>query len=102
MKKNPTFQSGLFNSRILLAFLFCAVAALLGTLSFHSFATPMPPSGTLTPTNDTITYTDTIVTNATGVVTTPVCTVPNTCSDFVLTVNAQSVAATKQILIQGT
>jgi len=32
----------------------------------------------------------------------PICTVPNTCSDFKLTVNAHSVAATKQIFIEGT
>ncbi|MDX6558842.1 MAG: hypothetical protein QOF72_1891 [Blastocatellia bacterium] len=60
-------------------------------------------SGTLSPANPTITYTDTLVTNTTGsVLGAPVCTVPNTCSDFTLTVNAQSVAGTKQILIEGT
>ena len=101
MKKNSVSQSGIFNPRILLAFLFCAVAALLGTFSFRSFAAT-PSSGTLSPANPTITYTDTLVTNTTGVLGPPVCTVPNTCSDFTLTVNAHSVAATKQILIEGT
>src|SRR5207253_6759232 len=32
----------------------------------------------------------------------PICVAPNTCSDFTLTVNAHSVAATKEILIEGT
>src|SRR6266480_1080847 len=60
-------------------------------------------SGTLSPANPTITYTDTLITNTSGsVFGAPVCTVPNTCSDFTLTVNAQSVAATKEILIEGT
>src|SRR5439155_8175451 len=60
-------------------------------------------SGTLSPANPTITYTDTLITNTSGsVLGAPVCTVPNTCSDFTLTVNDQSVAATKEILIEGT
>jgi hypothetical protein len=64
--------------------------------------TPTPSGGTLSPGNPTITYTDTLVENTTGVVGAPICTVPNTCSDFRLTVNAASVAATKEILIEGT
>ena len=40
--------------------------------------------------------------NTTGVVGAPICVAPNTCSDFTLTVNAASVAATKQIFIEGT
>src|SRR4029077_20228948 len=88
--------------RILLASLLCATAALLGMFSFQSSATPTPASGTLSPANPIITYTDTLVENTTGVVGAPVCTVPNTCSDFMLTVNAHSVAATKEIFIEGT
>jgi PKD repeat protein len=64
--------------------------------------TATPGSGTLSPANPTITYTDTLVTNTTGsVLGEPVCVAPNTCSDFTLTVNAQSVAATKEVLIEG-
>jgi hypothetical protein len=63
---------------------------------------PTPPSGTLSPANPTITYTDTLVENTTGVIGAPICLAPNTCSDFALTVNASSVSATKQILIEGT
>jgi hypothetical protein len=63
---------------------------------------PTPPSGTLTSSSPPITYTDTLVENTTGVVGAPVCTVPNTCSDFKLTVNAHDVVTTKQIFIEGT
>src|SRR5438105_10260345 len=64
---------------------------------------PTPASGTLSPGNPTITYSDgPLVTNETGLLGPPDCTVPNSCSDFTLTVNAASVAATKEILIQGT
>src|SRR5438046_166099 len=42
-------------------------------------------SGTLSPANPTITYTDTLITNTSGsVFGAPICTVPNTCSDFTL------------------
>jgi hypothetical protein len=74
-----------------------------GTVTVSPPNAPAPSaSGTLSPANPEITYTDTLVTNTTGsVLGAPVCTVPNTCSDFTLTVNAQSVAATKEILIEG-
>src|SRR5437868_3009174 len=65
--------------------------------------TPTPPSGTLSPGNPTITYTDgPLIPNTTGLLGPPVCSAPGLCSDFVLTVNAASVAATQQILIEGT
>ena len=101
MRKNPASRSGIFNPRILLGLFLCAVGALLGIFSFNSFAAT-PAEGTLTPTNHTLTYTDTLVTNTSGsLLGEPVCAGPGTCSDFKVTVNAQSVAATKQILIQG-
>src|SRR5438105_10960266 len=60
--------------------------------------TATPSSGTLDPMNPTLTYTDgPTVPNPTGVLGVPNCTAPNTCSDFVVTVNAASVAATKEI-----
>jgi PKD repeat protein len=102
MKKHIPSKSGIFNPRFLLAFSLCSAAVFLGTFSFRSSAAPTPSSGTLSPSNPVITYTDTLVENTTGVVGAPICTVPNTCSDFMLTVNAHSVAATKQILIEGT
>ena len=71
-------------------------------LSRPNAPTATPGSGTLSPANPEITYTDTLVTNTTGsLLGEPVCVAPNTCSDFTLTVNAQSVAATKEILIEG-
>jgi hypothetical protein len=81
--------------------LFC-IAVVLGTFSFRSFADPTPPSGTLSPStpNLSITYTDgPLVENPSGVLGAPVCTVqgqtiPNGCSDFVITINASSLAAT--------
>jgi PKD domain/Dockerin type I domain len=64
---------------------------------------PNPPSGTLSPANPTITYTDgPLITNTTGILGPPVCSAPGLCSDFMLTVNAASVAATQQIFIEGT
>jgi hypothetical protein len=54
-----------------------------------------PPSGTLDPANPTITYTDgPTAPNPTGILGAPDCTVPNSCSDFAVTVNASSLAAT--------
>src|SRR5438477_2521147 len=64
---------------------------------------PTPASGTLSPANPSITYTDgPLVTNTTGLLGPPICSAPGLCSDFVLTVNAASVAATQQIFIEGT
>src|SRR2546423_10718448 len=64
---------------------------------------PTPPSGTLSPGNPTITYTDgPLITNTTGLLGPPICSAPGLCSDFQLTVDAASVAATQEILIEGT
>jgi len=64
---------------------------------------PTPPNGTLSPANPTITYTDgPLIPNTTGLLGPPICSAPGLCSDFVLTVNAASVAATQQIFIEGT
>ncbi|HZR79147.1 MAG TPA: PKD domain-containing protein [Chthoniobacterales bacterium] len=58
-------------------------------------AAAMPASGTLDATNRSLTYTDgPTVPNPTGVLGAPICDVPNSCSDFTLTVNASSLAAT--------
>ncbi len=68
-------------------------------LAFHSFAAPVPPSDTLTPTHGSVTYTDgPLVTNPTHLVLgAPDCAAPNTCSDFALTVSASSLAATHNV-----
>ena len=64
---------------------------------------PTPPTGTLSPGNPTITYTDgPLIPNTTGLLGPPVCSAPGLCSDFELTVDAASVAATQDILIEGT
>ncbi|MEY2547384.1 MAG: hypothetical protein QOG48_2501 [Verrucomicrobiota bacterium] len=78
-------------------------AAVLLFPTGKSSATPSPPSGTLTPTNK-LTYTDgsALVLNQTHLTQgKPNCTGANNCSDFTLTINAASVAATKNILIQS-
>ena len=57
-----------------------------------------PPSGTIDTTNQSLTYTDgPTAPNPTGVLGAPDCTVPNSCSDFTVTVNASSLAATKNL-----
>lgn len=96
MRKTPS-QSGIFNPRVLLALSLCTIAGLVAMLSF---AAPVPPSGTLTPGNQTITYTDgPLVTNPTHLVNgVPICTAPNSCSIFTLTVSASSMAATHNVV----
>src|SRR2546423_4177339 len=67
--------------------------------------TATPSGGTLDPLNPTLTYTDgPTVPNPTGVLGAPDCTVPNSCSDFVVTVNAAGLTATHNItwLVQWT
>ena len=91
-------ELGFVTPRVFGALLLVLAAA---WLTIRGFAAT-PPEGTLTPANPTLTYTDTLLTNTSGsVLGAPVCDVPGTCSDFKVTVNAQSVAATKQILIEG-
>src|ERR1700726_2196024 len=126
MKKHSSSTSGFITKRKAFAVLLCVSGFSLAMLAFAGSSAPSlqisktkhpatpspsapavpsaptPASGTLSPANPTITYTDTLVENTTGVVGAPICTVPNTCSDFMLTVNAQSVAATKEIFIEGT
>lgn len=57
-----------------------------------------PPSGTIDANNQSLTYTDgPTAPNPTGVLGAPDCTVPNSCSDFTVTVNASSLAASKNL-----
>ncbi|HJT45330.1 MAG TPA: PKD domain-containing protein [Chthoniobacterales bacterium] len=57
-----------------------------------------PPSGTIDTTNQSLTYTDgPTLPNPTGILGAPDCTAPNSCSDFAVTVNASSLAATKNL-----
>jgi len=66
---------------------------------------PSPGGGTLTTAGQTITYTDSgpFVTNPSHLALgQPDCTAPNSCSDFVLTVNAPSLVSTYQVVIQIT
>src|SRR5882757_2090652 len=67
--------------------------------------TATPSGGTLDPSTPTLTYTDgPTAPNPTGVLGAPDCTVPNSCSDFVVTVNASSLSVTHNItwLVQWT
>ncbi len=121
MKKNPSSNSGFVNSRNLVGVLLCTAGISLAMFSFasapnkqtsavHSTApvtpnAPSPGGGTLTTAGQTITYTDAgpFVTNPSHLALgQPDCTVPNSCSDFVLTVNAPSLASTYQVVIQIT
>ena len=96
MRKTPASQSGLFQPRALVALCLCSLGAMLATISV---ADPVPPSGTLTPANQTITYTDgPLATNPTHLVNgVPICTAPNSCSSFMVTVSASSMAATHNV-----
>src|SRR5438105_13661871 len=53
MRQNPTSQSGLFNTRVVIAIAFCLVGGSLGWLSLAS----TPSSGTLSPGTPVVTYT---------------------------------------------
>jgi hypothetical protein len=106
MRKHTDSHSGFFIPRIFAASILCSMGAWLTMFSLLSFANPMPAaSGTLSPGNPEITYTDTLTTNTTGsLLGEPVCAGGDpdpTCSNFTLTVNAASLAATKEILIEG-
>lgn len=77
----------------------CALGSMGLFLAMLSFAAPTPASFTLTPGAPTVTYTDgPLIENPTHLVNgTPICTVPNSCSTFVLTVSANSLAATHDL-----
>jgi len=88
MKKNPAFQAGLFNLRVLTAVALCSVGTMLGLLSFAS----TPPSGTLTDISGPLNYTagPCFVANKTPIPewdTGPECDNPfEPCDDYALTV----------------
>jgi hypothetical protein len=103
MKKYSACKSGIFNPRALVATALCAIGA---SFAFISFAAT-PGSGTLTPTSGPLTYTagPFLVANPSAQATgTPTCTgsaqTGQICDNFQLTVNAASVAATKNIMVQ--
>src|SRR5205085_3467206 len=132
MKKSSSSNRGFIHLRNLTVIFLCVCGASFAVLSFASSfpgsratlskskpkssvqtakpatpsvpTAPTPASATLSPANPVINYTDgPLVTNTTGAVNgAPICAAPNTCSDFMLTINAHSVAATKEILIEGT
>jgi PKD repeat protein len=120
MKKNPSSKSGFVHTRNLFGILIAmsgvclamfSLAATPGANKKPSKSQPMsiaprpptspdavPSGGTLDPSNRTLTYTDgPLVPNPTGVLGAPICTAPMSCSDFVVTVNASSLAATHNI-----
>jgi hypothetical protein len=86
----------MFALRGIVACALFSIAVVFGTFSFRSFATPSPASGTLTPGTPIITYMDgPLVENPTGILGAPICPgAPNACSDFVVTINGSSLAAT--------
>src|SRR6202521_491768 len=88
MQKGSTSESGVFRPRVLVALSLCFLGALL---AMFSFATPTPPSGTLSTANRTITYSESdggVIPNPSEVaLNMPDCTVPMSCSTFLLTIN---------------
>jgi PKD repeat protein len=67
-------------------------------LSEGNILAASPASGTIDTTNQSLIYTDgPTLPNPTGVLGAPDCTVPNSCSDFTVTVNASSLAASKNL-----
>ena len=97
MLRSSTGKSGFSNPRNLFGLLLCVSGISLAVLTFAAPNAASPPSGTLDPSNRSLTYTDgPLVENPTGVLGAPVCPaqVPNSCSDFVLTINAASLAGT--------
>jgi len=103
MRKKVTSESGLFNSRILLAIAFCSAGALLGVLSFAA----VPPTGTLSLANPSIMYNGSgpyVVPNATAQANgAPVCApdpAGQLCDEFTLTINVPAgTSATKEVKI---
>jgi PKD repeat protein len=97
MRKTPSSKSGLLRPRTWAALGLFSIAVILAT--YRVVAVPMPASGTLTSETRTITYTDgPLASNPTHLVNgTPICNAPNSCSDFTLTVNASSLAATHNV-----
>src|SRR5437867_1768013 len=91
MLQQSTFRSGMFTLRAAVACTLFCFALLLGTFSFVSFAAPTPATGTLSTSNRTITYMEPAgmqTPNDTGVALgLPDCTVPTSCSTFVLTIS---------------
>ena len=94
MKKSPASESGVFNPRILLAFLLCSTGMLLAAIAF---AATTPSSGTLTDSSGPLTFTGGpyLVANpssqATGV---PTCNAVLICEEYALTVSGLSAATT--------
>ena len=131
MKKLSCSTSGLTQGRSLLALVLCFSSLLLAFFTIANDATAkslhrsgknrvhvaakrstgavpadaIPPGGTLDPAHPSITYTDgPLAPNPTGILGAPDCTAPNSCSDFMVTVNASSLAATHNLtwLVQWT
>jgi len=94
MRKNYSSESGLFNPRIVLAFVLCLIGMLLGVVAF---ATTTPNNGTLTDSSGPLTFTGGpyLIANpssqATGV---PTCNAVLPCDEYALTVSGLSPATT--------
>jgi len=94
MNKNHNSQSAALNPRLLVALLLFSLA---GWLAMISFATPTPTSGTLSTSNRTVTYMESaggVIPNPSEVaLSMPNCTVPMSCSTFLLTIDPSVGAA---------
>jgi hypothetical protein len=88
MQKKSTSQSGIFNTRVIIAVALCSVGLSFG---WFSFAAPSPTGGTLSTASGPLTFTDTtpLVPNPTGEgvgFSKPTCAA-NTCSSYTLTLD---------------
>src|ERR1700730_4771626 len=88
MQKNPAAQSGIFNTRVVIAVAFCSIGASIG---WFSLAAPSPAADTLSTSHRVITYTDSTGSppNPSGVaLSMPNCGPGDTlCSVFLLTID---------------
>src|SRR5207237_7116134 len=103
MRKTSASESGVFNPRILLAFVLCSIGALLALVSF---AATTPSSGTLTDSSGPLTFTGGpyLVANPSSQATgTPTCNAVLPFDEYALTVFGLSPATTAidYIHVQG-
>ena len=89
MRKNPAPESGAFNPRVFLAFIFCSIGSLLALVSFAA----SPSSGTLSVGDPEITYEGSgpyVIPSVGG----NTCAAPDECDEFALTVDLPADYAT--------
>ena len=97
MKQKSTSQSGILNTRVLIAVTLCSLSASLGWLSFAA----NPPSGTLSIATPFLTYTTgpNVQSNPSGFAGTLVCNAALPCDEYTLTVDVPAGTGTTHNVI---